>query len=306
VSFHIINIDQTGSDLTCRDGNLVCSTASSIKSVPLEDVASIVVTAFSANFSSALFVEAAKAGVSVVLCERYKPVAILMPASRATDTLLTRAQFSLTAKQREQLWRSTVDAKCANQHHAALNLGASRQQAAQLDLCARGHKPFKEAACARLFWSLFAKIAVRGDFRREPRMQGVNSLLNYGYAIVLSVVLRNLFAVGIDPTFGIAHRARERAAALAYDVIEPFRPCVDEFVGRWLLQNAAANTEWKVTSEFKQWVTSVCNHPLSYRGARMPLVSVVELTVRSLRRAILTKQPSLYRPWISTNTKWAG
>ena len=34
--------------------------------------------------------------------------------------------------------------------------------------------------------------------------------------------------VGLDPTFGIFHVTREQATPLAYDLMEPFRPCVAE------------------------------------------------------------------------------
>lgn len=55
----------------------------------------------------------------------------------------------------------------------------------------------------------------------------MNALLNYGYAVLLSTVLQKLFGVGLDPTFGIFHATREQATPLAYDLMEPFRPCVE-------------------------------------------------------------------------------
>lgn len=48
------------------------------------------------------------------------------------------------------------------------------------------------------------------DFTRARAGGGWNSLLNYGYAVLLSTVLQKLFALGLDPTFGISHATRER------------------------------------------------------------------------------------------------
>ena len=48
----------------------------------------------------------------------------------------------------------------------------------------------------------------------------MNDLRNYRYTVLLSTVLQKLFGVGLDPTFGISHVARERSTPLAYDLME--------------------------------------------------------------------------------------
>lgn len=290
--------------LTSRDGSLYCSLGDAKKSLPLEDVCSVVITSFDASITAALLSDAAEAGVSLIFCKNFKPVSVLLPVNRSSDTVLTRAQFSLAPRQRSQLWSATIDAKCANQVQAALNLGATEKQIAALRRCAAGSQPFKEANCAKLFWSVFAQLLEVKDFRRRPRMAGANALLNYGYAVILSVVLQRLMAVGIDPTWGIAHKQRERSVALGYDVMEPFRPLVDERVGLWIRQCRSSALE--VSPDFKKWITAVCKQKVQYRGANISVVAAVETVVRSLRRAITSGRPHFYRPWISTNTKWAG
>jgi CRISPR-associated protein Cas1 len=228
----------------------------------------------------------------------------MLPANRSSDTILTRAQFSLPPRHRSQLWQATIDAKCRNQLQAALNLGATDIQVEALRRAAMGAKPFKEANCARLFWTVFARVLQDEEFRRRRCMAGAKALLNYGYAVIMSVVLQRLLAVGIDPTWGIAHVQRERAVALAYDLMEPFRPLVDERVALWIKQRLPAAPQ--VDAEFKRWITEVCRQKITHRGVSVSVVAAVEAVVRSLRHAFTAGRPGLYRPWISTNTKWAG
>ena len=304
MSFHIVEIGSPGAHLTCRDRSLICTSEGSTRSLPLEDVCSIVITSFNATITSTLLIEAAKAGASLILCHNFKPVSVMLPANRSSDTLLTRAQFSLSPRNRAHLWQATIDAKCSNQLQAALNIGATNKQVAALRLAALGKKPFKEATCARLFWTIFARVLQDQEFRRRRGIAGANELLNYGYAVIMSVILQRLLAVGIDPTWGIMHMQRERSVALAYDLMEPFRPLVDERVALWVKQCLPASPQ--VDAGFKRWMTEVCRQKITYRGASVSVVTVVEAVVRSLRRAITTRRPSLYRPWISTNTKWAG
>jgi CRISPR/Cas system-associated endonuclease Cas1 len=44
MSYHIVNIDSAQCSLSCKDGQLVCRTGDGKKSLPLEDVASIIIT----------------------------------------------------------------------------------------------------------------------------------------------------------------------------------------------------------------------------------------------------------------------
>src|ERR1700744_5947899 len=98
MSFHIVSIDSPQCSLSCRDGQLTCKTAEGEKKLPLEDVASIIVTSFSASIQSHLFLEAAKTGVALIICKAFKPVSLVLPANRSTDTLLSRAMLNLTPK----------------------------------------------------------------------------------------------------------------------------------------------------------------------------------------------------------------
>jgi CRISP-associated protein Cas1 len=81
-----------------------------------------------------------------------------------------------------------------------------------------------EAQAARRYWpALFGK-----DFRRDRDLGGTNALLNYGYAIMRATVARAIVATGLHPTVGIQHSNHGNAFALADDLVEPFRPMVDE------------------------------------------------------------------------------
>src|SRR5436309_9644327 len=108
MSFHIVSIDSPQCSLSCRDGQLTCKTAEGEKKLPLEDVASIIITSFSASIHSQLFLEAAKHGVALIICEAFKPVSLVLPANRSTDTLLSRAIVSMSLQVKAGLWQKTV------------------------------------------------------------------------------------------------------------------------------------------------------------------------------------------------------
>lgn len=305
MSYHIVSIDSPQCSLTCRDGQLICRTEEGEKKLPLEDVASIIITSFSASIHSQLFLEAAKQGVALIICETFRPVSLVLPANRSTDTLLTRALLDLSPTHVNQLWRTTVDAKCLNQLTLAEHLSPKDDGLEALRDAAHSRKAHKEAICAKLFWQIYGRSQGDPSFVRERTQDGLNSLLNYGYAVLLSTVLQKLFGVGLDPTFGISHVTRERSAPLAYDLMEPFRPCVDWRVVQWIRQNPKVES-LKVTPEFRRWVTSFPLERIDYLDLTLEVRGCIEGVVRGFRRAILNHKPGLYKPWTQKSSKWAG
>jgi CRISPR-associated protein Cas1 len=334
VSYHIVSIDSPQCSLSCRDGQLTCKTPDGVeRKLPLEDVASIIITSFSVNIHSHLFLEAAKHGVALIICESFKPTSLVLPANRSTDTLLSRAILKLPPKTCAALWQKTVDAKCANQLALAEHLAPSDPRLELLRREAASKKPHKEAACAKTFWQIYGASLGQDDFTRERAKHGLNSLLNYGYAVLLSTVLQKLFGVGLDPTFGVSHVARERSTPLAYDLMEPFRPCVDWRVHQWVKSQAEKQTgksplspslspsdgervadrpgegsgsKLEVTKEFRGWVTQFPLERVGYLEFTLEIQGVIEGVVRSFRRSILENSTRFYQPWTPRNTKWAG
>jgi CRISP-associated protein Cas1 len=305
MSYHIVSIDSANCSLSCRDGQLTCKTAEGERKLPLEDVASIIITSFSASIHSNLFLEAAKHGVALIICEAFKPVSLVLPANRSTDTILSRAMLNLTPRVRAHLWQKTIDAKCQNQLSLAEYVAPNDGALQSLRTTALGKKPHKEAICAKNFWQIFGRSLNDEDFTRDRAKGGLNNFLNYGYAVLLSTVLQKLFGVGLDPTFGIAHVARERSTPLAYDLMEQFRPCVDWRVIQWVKQHPD-RSQWEVTKEFRKWVTGFPLERVDYLDLSLEIQGVIEGVVRGFRKAVVENQPRYYKPWTPKNSKWAG
>lgn len=338
MSYHIVSIDSPQCSLSCKDGQLTCRVdgEARLRTIPLEDVASIIITSFSASLHSKLLIEAARHGIALILCEAFQPVSIMLPANRSTDTLLTRAQLDITGREKQTLWRRTVNAKVKNQLSLAEYLAPNDPKLQELREIAGGKHDHKEAMAARTHWGIFGRALGMPDFVRERNLGGVNALLNYGYAVLLSTVLQKLFGVGLDPTFGIFHAVREQATPLAYDLMEPFRPCVDWRVAQWVKKHQeegqslvrklgikevgesstppavadksdhAAFERLVVDKAFRAWVTAFPLEKVDYLDMTIEIRGVIEGVIRTFRRAVLEHKPTLYRPWTPNSIRWAG
>ena len=90
-----------------------------------------------------------------------------------------------------------------------------------------------EARAARRYWpALFIDHA----FRRDRDLPGVNSVLNYAYAVLRAITARAICAAGLHPSLGLHHHNKYGTYPLADDLMEPLRPLVDLQVAN-LLKN---------------------------------------------------------------------
>ena len=124
--------------------------------------------------------------------------------------------------------------------------------------------------------------------------------------MLLSSVLQKLFACGLDPTFGISHAVRERSTPLAYDLMEPFRPCVDWRVAQWVIDHCESGEDIQITPEFKRWVTGFVLEKVGYFKIEMTINNCIESVIRSFRNALLKQSVREYKPWTPPNLKWVG
>ena len=102
-------------------------------------------------------------------------------------------------------------------------------QLARLSKSVRSGDPDNmEARAARFYW----RRLMGADFRRDPNGHGLNAHLNYGYAVVRAAMARAVVGAGLGPGLGLHHRSRLNAFQLVDDLMEPFRPLVDQAVWR--------------------------------------------------------------------------
>ncbi|SEH89870.1 type II CRISPR-associated endonuclease Cas1 [Akkermansia glycaniphila] len=310
MSYHILSIDAYTCQLSCERGQLSCISDSGRQSIPLEDVGAIIVSSFKATLTSNLIIEAAKRRIGFILCDSHKPAALILPADRATDTATLRSLATMPAHLKKRLWDKTLSAKCGNQAELATAWNPLHPKIEEICAVATSRRPNREADTARLFWSIFADTFADANFRRGRKEEGYNSLLNYAYAILLSSILQKLYALGLDPAFGIFHQAREHAAPLAYDLMEPFRPAFDANVARWirrgLEQDESPDSISEITREYRRHIISTLDAETFCRGKTTTIRASLEAVCRSFRQAVLSHQSGPYEPWTISTIKWAG
>lgn len=111
-----------------------------------------------------------------------------------------------------------------------------------------------EGALSRAYWKeVSAALPEEWAFTtrsRRPATSAFNALLNYAYGMLYHEVEVAILTSGFDPSQGILHADGYQRSALAFDLVEPFRPVIDfQCVKLVCDPDAPGPNEWTTTNE---------------------------------------------------------
>ena len=247
-----------------------------IKQVPIEDIGVVVLDHAQITITQAVLEFLLENNCAVITCDsNHMPVGLLLPlCGNSTQNERFRDQISASVPLQKQLWQQTIQAKIWNQ---ALVLQRCRQSTVTnmhrwVNDVKSGDSDNLEARAAVYYWAnLF------DHFKRDREGEPPNNLLNYGYAILRAIVARALVSSGLLPTLGIHHHNRYNAYCLADDIMEPYRPFVDELVYELYLEGVT-----QLDKASKQRLLSIPVLDVIINGQRSPLMIAVGQTTASL------------------------
>lgn len=275
--------------LSLRDKQIVVSQTESEVTMPVEDVAWIVLDSTHISLSASLVAACMEAGIAVVFSdERHTPSGMAVPFHRHhRQAAIAGMQVNLNLPIRKRLWQAVVTAKIENQAACLKACGKDPDPLKTMArLVASGDPNNIEARAAREYWRrLFT------DFIRSNEADLRNKMLNYGYAVVRACVARALVANGLLPCFGIHHDSATNAFNLADDLVEPFRPLVDRRVFEMTAAGMTADGDFSVDQ--RRSLAALLNADTVLLRETVSVLTATERASESLVRAMETSSPAL-------------
>ena len=228
--------------------------------------------------------------VLVVCGADHLPVSVLLPlADHCQVVWRIHAQigFKLTFKKR--LWQQIIKEKLVRQASNLPDEYPAKKRLIELSKSVRsGDTGNLEAQGAKIYWQNWLW---QEEFHRNRDDSGVNSFLNYGYAIIRAALARAIVAAGLHPSLGIHHKNRSNAFCLADDLIEPLRPLVDDRA-RDLYVEGFDQLDKYAKAELLQLLTSTAR----IGNETGPLMTMLHRYVASLVRCMEGKSEILEIP----------
>ncbi len=251
------------------------------RTIPIEDIGVVVLDNRRITITSGVLEALLENNAAVITCDqRSMPVGLLLPlCGNTTQNERFRDQLDASVPLKKQLWQQTVRQKIQNQAYVLAQVTGKEEKSMNVwaDNVRSGDPDNIEARAAAYYWRyLFSDIPmfVRGREGEPP-----NNLLNYGYAILRAVIARALVGSGLLPTLGIHHHNRYNAYCLADDIMEPYRPYVDQLVIEIIrkVDNYAL-----LTKEIKMELLGIPMLDVVIAGKRSPLMIAAQQTTASL------------------------
>jgi len=170
-----------------------------------------------------------------------------------------------------------------------------------------------EGRIADAYWRYLQQV-LPGKFGFASRMHEthqmnasdpVNVLLNYGYAILESQCRKALNSVGLEPTIGFLHEARQTKYPLVYDLQEPYRWLVDTTVVSSLecerfskkdfyrMDNYVLRLRPEAVKKLLDALRIKFNSPVRYKGKLYSWDTVIRYKAQELADHILGRRTQL-------------
>lgn len=225
------------------------------KKIFLDDIDTLLIDNQAVSMTTALMTQLMQKKIKVIICdEKRNPMAELVPYYGSGDSSRkVRAQISWLPAVKEEVWTSIVREKIRKQADFLRELGKEREEnllRTYISELVIGDTTNREGLAAKVYFNgLFGM-----DFTREESSP-TNAALNYGYALLLSTVNKEIAYNGYLTQLGLFHDNVFNPFNLTSDLMEPFRILVDRLVYESRFAKFETEEKRNILCLFEQEVT---------------------------------------------------
>lgn len=288
------------SSICTKNLQLVIKSEIRESSIPIEDIGFLVLDHAEIYLSIPAMNLMIENNTAVIICSNnHLPNGMFLNLnSHHIQQEIFKNQIEASLPLKKQLWQQTIMEKITNQgillHKITQNKNTFEFLASKV---LSGDTTNMEGVAAQQYWKSFFEL----DFKRERFGDYPNNFLNYGYAILRAATARALSGSGLLNTLGIHHKSKYNAFALADDIMEPFRPIVDEKVHQIMQRYDEQELNTLLKSELLQILTQT----VYFKDEKSPLMVGLQKTASSLQQCFTGQRKKIKYPklWNSMDTE---
>lgn len=276
MSFRTVVITKQ-SKISYKNRFLVVKQESDEKYIHLSEIDTIIVDSISVSISAYLLKELSDNKINIIFCdEKHNPFGEMVSYySKYNTSKMIKEQIKWKSSKKDILWKEIVKNKIMNQALLLKKINSNKYEIILSYICdvVNGDKTNREGHSAKVYFNaLFGN-----DFTRNSD-DPVNAALNYGYAILLSTINKEIINNGYLTQLGIHHKNEFNEFNLTCDLMEPFRVTIDNFV--------YFNKERKFDSQYKLDIINILNSAFKYQGKRYTLKDIIRMYVKNTLESI--------------------
>lgn len=279
------------SSITTKNNQLVIKSEIRESSIPIEDIGYVVLDHPEIYLSIPAMNFLIENNTALIICSaNHLPNGMFLNLnSHHIQQEIFKNQINASLPLKKQLWQQTIVEKITNQ---GILLEKNTNTKNALEFLASkvlsGDSSNMEGVAAAMYWKQFFEI----KFKRERFGDYPNNFLNYGYAILRAATARALSGSGLLNTLGIHHKSKYNAFALADDIMEPFRPIVDEKV----LEIMMKYDEQELNTLIKSEILQILTRTVYFEEEKSPLMVALQKTASSLQQCFTGERKKIKYP----------
>ncbi len=259
--------------------------------IPLFDIHTIVVDSQVVTLTVPLLNKCSEFNVNLVLCSlEHMPNCIVNPLNGNYQApAILKKQLSWSQSLKDIIWKKIVINKITNQYELLNHFNKNKEVIDKIKEFSLeiedGDPSNREGLAAKMYFrELFGP-----EFKRFNE-DVVNAGLNYGYAVLRSQISKTIIAKGLNGNLGIHHIGCFNMFNLSDDIIEVFRPLIDEYVYKMMLESII------FTKENRLGLIKQTSKDVYINGTKQTLLNAIEMFVEKIMYCFETGDIESYLP----------
>lgn len=286
MSYHILHLTTPNCSISVDRGFLFCKYKDGdTNAIPLLDLKAVIVIAQGICFTNHSLARLLENNVVILHCNNsYQPMGWSVPLDRIVRPKVFYNQIERNIDFENSLWKKLLKQKVINQAQC-LDLSDNKVH----DLYRLINKPLmNEANIARQYWKHYFN-EIGNPIKREHMNAETfdNQCLNYGYAVIKTLVYRSIIVHGLIASLGIHHLGKYNSTPLVYDLMEPYRAFVDYYFYMFVQDNGYDYDN----ENFKEWAKYISEAIKKYRikinDISYKIVDSIDLYIEKIVNAYL-------------------
>ena len=281
MSYHILHLTTPNCYLSIDRGLLFCDYKNGDKrSVALADIRAIIVATHGVAFSNNCLAKLMENNVVILHCNTsYQPVGWSIPLERIVRPKVFYCQIEQNIDFEIKLWKKILLSKVTNQAKNLDLIGNSEHNLYKLI-----NRPLmNEANIAKQYWQNYF-IEIGNPIKREHLNAETfeNGCLNYGYAVINSLIYRSVIVHGLIASLGIHHKGKYKSTPLVYDLMEPYRAFIDFYFYRFVQDQESDYELENYQAWFKYLADCIKNYRIKIDNISYKLIDTVDIYVEKI------------------------
>ncbi len=246
--------------------------------VPLEDLELIICTGKNIRLSTMALSVLSENKIGVVIIGKdYMPSSIVLPYdANVRNASIVKTQLNMGSEIKGKIWQKIVQKKIENQAKCLtlLGLDGTKELMEMISQVNPDDPENIEEMAAKFYFQQFHPGLVRRN--DDP----INSVLNYGYAIVRNTIIRDVVCAGFYPAIGIHHEGPFNSFNLADDLIEVWRAMVD------LVAHDIVSSQTNLSREQRKQLTLVLHNACMINEEKNTISHGINIMIQSFKTAV--------------------